>query len=660
VSPSGTNLSGTPTATGAFTFDLTATDAIGCTSAANSYMLTVAPHAAADSYMGGLGNTQLVVGGGTPGGPAITIAGKVVDNDDAPMGATVGPASIATTGGGTVALDPSGTFVYSPPVGFTGPTDTFMYTLTSNGVTSSATVSIAVANRVWFVDSSYAGGNGASDGRSHRPFTTLSAADAPSAANDRIFVATGSGATTGSLTLKSGQVLWGQGTAFSYSGLMIAAGTKPTLSGAITLASNTTVSSLNIAPPSTVTGLAGTAVSSVTVQNAVNVTGTNARAINVSGCTTCALDFGSVSASGGVNGISLSNATGSFSVTGGTIQNTTGVGVLLATVKNVTLSGLQVTNSGSEGIQLTDGTGAVAFSGVTVTGSAHNNVVISSSTGTIDSLTVSGTYSSTNATTGANGLMVSMTGTSALTAATLAGDYENNAGSGVYAEAGGMATIGSFTVNANKFGGNGNGMNFFQAGSANLTFKVDGGTATSALSHAINVASSSASTGGTITGRIQNTTLSGSTFGDGIRVAVQGQTRGILLIDNNTVSGANVGRGIDVRGLSQTAGMLGTDVTITNNKANLGSVSQPAGIYAGSDNTGTSGILRADVRLNTVTNTGTSTDTNYLRMEALGGATTRLVGMGTTPAMVLSATNTGNAGTDGNVTLIAGPISTPP
>ena len=57
------------------------------------------------------------------------------------------------------------------------------------------------------------GGSGASDGRSHRPFTTLSAAGsaAGNANGDYIFVHQGSGTTTGGITLKPSQIL-GAGT----------------------------------------------------------------------------------------------------------------------------------------------------------------------------------------------------------------------------------------------------------------------------------------------------------------------------------------------------------------------------------------------------------------------------------------------------------------
>lgn len=74
------------------------------------------------------------------------------------------------------------------------------------------------------------------------------------------------------------------------------------------------------------------------------------------------LTFRSISANGAVNGIVLNNTgTGGLTVTGdgggaynasgGMIQNTTGVGVSLASTQNVSLNYMTITGSGDDGIE---------------------------------------------------------------------------------------------------------------------------------------------------------------------------------------------------------------------------------------------------------------------------------------------------------------------
>ena len=87
----------------------------------------------------------------------IPVSGNVLtnDSDDNPTDeltvadpatdvAATGPVTITTTGGGTVVINPDGTYEYTPAAGFTGE-DTFDYTvIDSFGKTDTATVSIEV------------------------------------------------------------------------------------------------------------------------------------------------------------------------------------------------------------------------------------------------------------------------------------------------------------------------------------------------------------------------------------------------------------------------------------------------------------------------------------------------------------------------------------
>lgn len=156
--------------------------------------------------------------------------------------------TITTTNGGSVVMTVSGAdtgpFSYLPAAGFTG-ADTFTYTLKDSGPdgiagnaddlvsTSPATVSITVANKVWYVDNSV-GATG--DARSSSPFKTIaevSGATGPDAAGDIIYVRTGTSNYTGGITLLGTQTLWGENEALVVGGFTLkASGTDPVIANA--------------------------------------------------------------------------------------------------------------------------------------------------------------------------------------------------------------------------------------------------------------------------------------------------------------------------------------------------------------------------------------------------------------------------------------------
>lgn len=97
---------------------------------------------------------------------AITAPGSNTTMD----GLTVVAFDQASANGGQVNVNADGSFTYNPPVGFEG-SDTFTYTMqTPGGVQDTATVTINVADVVWFIDSSAAGGG---DGRLTGPFNDV-------------------------------------------------------------------------------------------------------------------------------------------------------------------------------------------------------------------------------------------------------------------------------------------------------------------------------------------------------------------------------------------------------------------------------------------------------------------------------------------------------
>lgn len=310
---------------------VTVTDEYGCR---GSRMTTidVRPVAADNSFINGVGNTQFVAGGTPPLTPHVFASGSVLANDAGPGALSAAVTTAASNG--VVAMNADGTFVYTPNVGFAGPTDSFGYTLTDgNGVTDTATVTISLSGVVWFVNNTGAAG----DGRSHNPFNSLASAGPASLAGQAIFVHTGAGTTPGSLVLKTSQTLWGQGAVFTLNGLTIPSAARPTLGGTVTLATGATVSSVafSTGAAAAIDDPAG-AVTGITIANGVVVATTTGTAVNLTNASGT-FTFESISVNGASNAISLTGLTGAFSVTGtgaagsgGTIQNITGDAVRLS------------------------------------------------------------------------------------------------------------------------------------------------------------------------------------------------------------------------------------------------------------------------------------------------------------------------------------------
>jgi uncharacterized repeat protein (TIGR01451 family) len=381
------------------------------------------------------------------------------------------------------------------------------------------------------------------------------------------------------------------------------------------------------------------------------------------------LEFRSISAgtgaSGPANGIVLNdtgssgglkvNGTGSAG-SGGTIQRTGGVGVLLTSTQHVSLNSMNVQNSGDDGIrgqgihnfeligsnltnngnataenglQFGEATGALAgitgiltITNTNITGSAGNNVHIRNTSGTLAAMNIiGGSFNDLNDTTGANSFLFEMSGTATTTAATVAGAaFSNNSPQrGLEVQAHESGTISSFTVSGSSFDDNGIHASFTQDTTANLTFSMLGNDMQAASPlHAINVFSSATSTGGSITGTIGSNVIGNPTVassgaqGNGIRVLIQGRTTAVLRIHDNTLrqiwDPGNGARGIDIQFLGPTAGgqpITQSDVTITNNDVDTmapGSSFPLAAIYLAADDQGSPARVRADITGNTAVN----------------------------------------------------------
>jgi VCBS repeat-containing protein len=373
-----------------------------------------------------IGNTELRVGTGPTVTPALVTAGSVLTNDtdsDGPSPLLVSAFDAVSLQGGSVSMNPNGTFNYLPPVGFNG-IDSFNYTITDGQATAMSTVTITVSNRVWYVN---AAAVGAQSGRSTEPFATLSQAQSASLVNDTIHVAQGTYAT--GITLKNGQRLIGSGVPLTVGANTLAPATVRPVMGTVTLASGNLVTGLNVNVTAASAGITGSNINGGTIAQVdvtggfealtlVAATGTfnvtdvrltpsgagltisggsptisasnldvitttgvgisgNAGTLNISAgadgstvasTTGTAVDLSgmslnvsllSVSANGGTRGIRLNNTTGSFTVTGSGAAGSGG------TIQNTSARGAQFTNTGSVSLSSMNFTNAATVNGDT-------------------------------------------------------------------------------------------------------------------------------------------------------------------------------------------------------------------------------------------------------------------------------------------------------
>ena len=346
-------VSGTPTQTGAFNATITYTDVNGCFDDL-AVSFTVAPNLQNNTYANVVGNTQLVVDGhSTPTTPFTTSATNILTNDQADVTIIVTAGTFTTSNGqGSITIAANGKFTYTPGVNLLT-ADSYTYTGTANGVSATATINFTITNMIWYVNNTYAGANGASDGRSHRPYTDVASAEAASAVNQIIYIHSGSGNTTGNALLKTGQTLRGAGSALNVGALSIAAAIKPTLAGMITLANSVAADGFDM--------------------NTGAIT-----AITSSGATGVTVSVGNITTSGPVNAVTLTNTTGSVTIAGGTLTGGAGA-VFNVSGGSATIACAAAINQATAGQRL---------------------VNIQSITG--GSVTISGNLSSTGTSTGIN------------------------------------------------------------------------------------------------------------------------------------------------------------------------------------------------------------------------------------------------------------------
>jgi hypothetical protein len=488
--------------------------------------INVSPIAFNDSYTA-IGNTLLEVGNATnQTGPQKSVAGHVTDNDVEYFGDTFTISAFQATSanGGTVTMVQSGadmgSFTYVSAANFTG-TDTFTYTITDKGLdgiagnaddlSTTATVTITVANQVWYVDAN-AATNG--DGTSTNPFNTLASVSGVGDADDAgdiIFMRAGN-YTTG-VTLEASQTLWGEGSALIVDGftLLNAGGDAVIDPGAgvgVTLNIHNTLKGFTV--EDTGTDISGTDVGNLTISNVdltgtgrlVNLTTSSAGSVNATFDT--AISTGTV---GNADGVTLSNLAGSITFNNAAISGTNGTGVgfrVSGGAANIDYNGTITEINDAQTISVTGKSGGtVSFDGAVSSTSASDGIFLNNNGG------------ATIGFTGALTLNTSASGTAAFTAT----------GGGTV-----TATASGSTINSGA--GTAINVNATNIGAADLTFQsVSAGTGAGTAGVGISLVNTGTAGGLHITGT--GTANSGGTIQH--KTGADGSTTsGIGIYLNNT------------------------------------------------------------------------------------------------------------------------------
>ncbi len=340
---------------------VTFTDLIGANITLVPGSVDATPVAIDDTYAA-VGNVRISVADG---------AGDLLSNDCNPDAGVCNGTGLTASGpttstsGGNVTVNADGSFTYNPPPGFTG-TDTFTYTITDGQTqTDEGTVTINVANMIWFVKSGAAAGG---DGRLTSPFNCYTGASAPGVqtcfsdtaadeAGDNIFLYSGS--YTGGNTLLNNQRLIGQGATATLAS--ITSVTVPTHSDALPSTGGTS--------PALTTSAAAT--NAVTLGQGNTLRGFSVG--NTTGAKIFGNNFGTLTVGNSVTpDVSLGGNGQALNLTNGTFAATSG------------FNGVATTSSAAQGILLSQVAGTVAFGSTSVSGSATQGVSVGSSTANIN------------------------------------------------------------------------------------------------------------------------------------------------------------------------------------------------------------------------------------------------------------------------------------
>ena len=280
----------------------------------------------------------------------------------------------------------AGNYIFNPNAGVTGAA-TFKYRVSDGaGCTiPDQSADVSISNMVWYVDSSAAAGG---DGRSGNPFQNFSningagGAGDSDAPNDFIYVLKGTGYTTG-LALENGQQLIGESVDLIVNSQTLRPATPakvPTLTNGagngITLANGNTISGFLIGTVSG-TKLIGSSVGTATVNN-LTLNGGGA-ALNINGGN-LAVTIDSLSSSSSTNAVSLTNVTGSLTVSAGAISGASGADVLISGgTANLTFAS-SINNTSGRSVDIQNRTGGSATLSGAITDTA-NGIFLNANSG---------------------------------------------------------------------------------------------------------------------------------------------------------------------------------------------------------------------------------------------------------------------------------------
>ena len=330
-----------------------------------------APNAVDDSY-DGVGNTTLVVSDPVPAGEAAkqltgSVSANDRDPDDLPASLSVRAERVASTLGGSATIDTDGSFTYTPPTGTTGATDTFDYRITDGTATDVGTISVRLADRVWYVDNTEAAGG---TGRSSDAFDTLAEATAASGAGDTIYVHRGDATTTGmnaGAVLNANERLLGEATDLVVRGDQLFDGAAPRRPSI----GNAAGAGVTLATGSRVEGLAVGAAGGAAIAGGAGTAGSTIADVRLTGSS---------------GGLALSGTSGTFDVSDTTISTTGGTGLAASgagTLNLATAGTISIRSSGGRGVDVASTALSGTIDDVTVTGSAAGGVSLQTTTGAI-------------------------------------------------------------------------------------------------------------------------------------------------------------------------------------------------------------------------------------------------------------------------------------
>jgi VCBS repeat-containing protein len=553
----------------------------------------IAPVANDDSYSAS-GNITLNV-------PAAT--GLLAnDTDDQPLGGGAGEThvsafSAASLHGGTVSVNPDGSFSYTSAAGYNGP-DSFTYTITdSEGLSDSATVTLTVGQSVWFIDNSTVG-TSANLGTEADPYTSIAAFNAAQgtangpAAGETVYLREGTGtyAEADGLNLLDGQTVIGGGEDLIIAGHTIETATgRPTIvvvgADGVDVAHNNTLAGFDVSTAGGV-GIADSNGSVGTLHvSDVGVSGSG-QIVDIDQGGTLNVTLNSASSTGSSGGaIDLEGVGGSFTVAGivaisGT-QSGGGVNVTGASSVAVALNGGGsiatgaadainfVGNTGSLHIggnlllTTTTGIGLDASGGGTVDATGANNRIVSAG-GT--ALNVVGTtigtadlnFQSISATGGVNGIVLQNTGSAGglnvtgTGAGGSGGTIQNTSGAGVVATNTQDLNL-SWMVVSNTGGAGILATNLRGANSVTATTISGYGASGGNIHNGITIVNNN--TNMTSFTFANGTITNGATGADGIGMEAQGTSNMSLRVANSLFSGLAFD-GVQVNGVSSSTGTV--------------------------------------------------------------------------------------------------------